>query len=273
MISQNILREGGKKISGKSLVFDQTPLGPPPRTYLQYHHLMSHFARQIWAYIRGRFGHTYAADLDLPVPQTEVRIHPSVHLSSCAICRIEAPFEKHLRMHIQAKHDDRVLTCEKCEKKCIGGIKLKTHKEVTCNHCKKRIPYNSRNSHMAKCVSEEFKCENCRAVFNRADGLKRHVDKNRCEIQCNLFDKTLKSTEYLEKHNESTHRVQMNVVKTKEGHIGLFQSTELQNNLKCTRCDFVATYHNSWLAKKVVVTLVTLIWLSPVCCRCVTSNH
>ena len=126
---------------------------------------------------------------------------------------------------------------------------------------------------MAKCVSEEFKCENCRAVFNRADGLKRHVDKNRCEIHCNLFDKTLKSTEYLEKHNESTHRVQMNVVKTKEGHIGLFQSTELQNNLKCTRCDFVATYHNSWLAKKVVVTLVTLIWLSPVCCRCVTSNH
>ena len=249
------------------------PPSDPPRTYLQYHHLMSHFARQIWAYIRGRFGHTYAADLDLPVPQTEVRIHPSVHLSSCAICRIEAPFEKHLRMHIQAKHDDRVLTCEKCEKKCIGGIKLKTHKEVTCNHCKKRIPYNSRNSHMAKCVSEEFKCENCRAVFNRADGLKRHVDKNRCEIQCNLFDKTLKSTEYLEKHNESTHRVQMNVVKTKEGHIGLFQSTELQNNLKCTRCDFVATYHNSWLAKKVVVTLVTLIWLSPVCCRCVTSNH
>ena len=30
---------------------------------------------------------------------------------------------------------------------------------------------------------------------------------------------------------------------------------------------------NSWLAKKVVVTLVTLIWLSPVCCRCVTSNR
>ena len=42
-------------------------------------------------------------------------------------------------MHIQAKHDDRVLTCEKCEKKCIGGIKLKTHKEVTCNHCKKEF--------------------------------------------------------------------------------------------------------------------------------------
>ena len=34
----------------------------------------------------------------------------------------------------------------------------------------------------------------------------------------------------------------MNVVKTKEGHIALFQSNELQNNLKCTQCDFVATY-------------------------------
>ena len=96
---------------------------------------------------------------------------------------------------------------------------------------------------MAECVSEEFKCENWRAVFNRADGLKRHVDKNRCEIQCNLCDKTLKCTEYLEKHIESTHRVQMNLVKTKEGHIELFQSTELQNNLKCTQCDVVATYH------------------------------
>ena len=89
-------------------------------------------------------------------------------MPSCAICRIEAPSEKHLRMHIQAKHDDRVLTCEKCEKKCIGGIKLKTHmqshKEVTRNYCEKK----------------EF---------------------------------------------------------------------------------------------QVVVTLVTLIWLSPVCCRCVTSNH
>ena len=64
-------------------------------------------------------------------------------MPSCAICRIEAPSEKHLRMHIQSKHDDRVLTCEKCEKKCIGGIKLNTHmqshKEVTCNHCDKEL--------------------------------------------------------------------------------------------------------------------------------------
>ena len=67
------------------------------------------------------------------------------------------------------------------------------------------------------------------------------MDKNRCAIQCNICDKTLQSEAYLEKHIETTHRVKLNVVKTKEGHIGLFPSAELQNNLNCTLCDFVAT--------------------------------
>ena len=40
-----------------------------------------------------------------------------VKMPTCAICKIEAPSEKHLKVHIKAKHDDRVLTCEKCEKK------------------------------------------------------------------------------------------------------------------------------------------------------------
>ena len=42
---------------------------------------------------------------------------------------------------------------------------------------------------------------------------------NKCN-QCD-FDKTLKSAGYLEKHISSVHRVQMKVVKTIEGHIGL----------------------------------------------------
>ena len=36
---------------------------------------------------------------------------------------------KNMRVHILAKHDNSVLTCEKCEKKCIGGTKLKIHNE------------------------------------------------------------------------------------------------------------------------------------------------
>ena len=170
-------------------------------------------------------------------------------MPTCAICKIEAPSEKHLKVHIKAKHDDRVLTCEKCEKKCIGGTKLRTHmeshREVTCKHCEKRIPYNSRTSHKEKCGEfGEFKCKNCHVVFTRKHHLKEHIDKNWCEIQCNICDKTLKSAEFLEKHIQTTHRVQINVVKTKEGHIGRFQSTELQHSLNCTRCDFVAAHHS-----------------------------
>ena len=51
-----------------------------------------------------------------------------VKMPTYAICKIEAPSEKHLKVHIKAKHDDRVLTCEKCEKKCIGETKAEdTH--------------------------------------------------------------------------------------------------------------------------------------------------
>ena len=168
-------------------------------------------------------------------------------MPSCAICRFEAPSDKHLRMHIATKHDDRVLTCENCGNTCKGGTKLKTHmeshREITCNNCEKKIPYNSRSSHMTKCVSDkkEFKCENCPAVFNTAGNLKAHITNKSCEIQCNLCDKTLTSAGYLDKHIASVHKVQMEVVKTTEGHIGLFQSTELQKDLHCNLCDFKAT--------------------------------
>ena len=60
-------------------------------------------------------------------------------MPSCAICGIKASSDKLLRMHIQAKHDERVLKCEKCEVTCKGGRKLKTHmdshREVNCKHC------------------------------------------------------------------------------------------------------------------------------------------
>ena len=160
-------------------------------------------------------------------------------MPSCAICSIEVPTDKHLRLHIQAKHDDRELTCQQCKKTCKGGKKLSTHmdshREVNCKHCDQTIPYNSRNSHMIKCVGEKkaFKCENCPAAFNRADKLKVHMTNKSCEVQCNICDKTCKGELYLEKHISQTHRLQMNVLKTAEGHIGLFPTTEVRKDLNC----------------------------------------
>ena len=136
-----------------------------------------------------------------------------VTMPSCAICRFEAPSDKHLRMHIETKHDDRVLTCEKCENTCKGGRRLKTHmeshREITYNNCEKRIPYNSWNSHMTKCVGDkkESKCENYPAVFNTAGNLKAHITNKSCEIQCNLCDETLTSAGYLDKHIAYVHKV------------------------------------------------------------------
>ena len=130
---------------------------------------------------------------------------------------------------------------------CKGGRELNTHmqshREVNCKHRGQTIPYNSRNSHMIKCVGENkaFECENCASAFNKADALKAHMSHKSCAVQCNLCDKKCKSAFYLEKHISSTHRLQMNVVKTAEGHIGLFPSTDARKDLNCTLCDFVAT--------------------------------
>ena len=164
----------------------------------------------------------------------------------CVICSFEALSEKHLRMHMQNEHDDSVITCEKCNKSCKGGRKFKTHmnshREVNCKHCGKKIPYNSTTSHVTKCIGEKsFKCENCPAVFNTEGDLKVHVTNKSCPIKCNLCDKTLKNAGFLDRHMASVHSVRMQVVKTSEGHIGLFQSVEVQNNLHCTLCDFIAT--------------------------------
>ena len=130
---------------------------------------------------------------------------------------------------------------------------MNSHREVKCKQCDQTIPKNSTSSHMKKCVSRErdFKCENCPAVFKREDMLKLHVVKKRCQVRCNFCDKTCKSSYYLEKHISQTHRVQMNVVKTSEGHMGLFPTTEVRKDLKCTRCDFVAT-HPSKLSRHMI---------------------
>ena len=168
-------------------------------------------------------------------------------MPSCAICGIEAPSDKHLRMHIKAKHDDRMLICEKCEVTCKGRRKLKTHmdshREFTCKHCEKTIPYNSRSSHITKCVGDKkaIKCESCPAAFNTLASLKVHKTNKRCEIQCSICDKTLKSAFFLEKHISSVHTVEMQVVKTIEGHVGIFTSTVFRKDLHCTLCDFIAT--------------------------------
>ena len=168
-------------------------------------------------------------------------------MHSCAICGLDVTSDKHLRMHILTKHDDRMLTCDKCGATRKGAMKLKTHmdshREFTCKHCEKTIPYNSRSSHLAKCVGEKkaIKCENCPALFNRTENMKVHMTNKRCEIKCNFCDKRLKSAAFLNKHIANVHRVKMEVVKTTEGHIGLFTSTELRKDLNCYLCDFIAT--------------------------------
>ena len=155
----------------------------------------------------------------------------------CVICSFDAPSDENLKMHIRKEHDERVMSCEKCEALCKGRTKLmvhmQSHRETSCKNCGKKIPYNSRASHMKKCIGEmAFKCENCPALFKREDHLKVHVNKKRCSIQCNICDKNLKSAGRLDKHIESVHRVQMQVVKTIEGHIGLFQSTAVLRSKK-----------------------------------------
>ena len=78
-----------------------------------------------WQHFVGVSLHYMKCDLNLTTNCSCMFVF--VTMPSCAICRFEAPSDKHLRMHIETKHDDRVLTCEKCENTCKGGRRLKTH--------------------------------------------------------------------------------------------------------------------------------------------------
>ena len=165
---------------------------------------------------------------------------------SCTICSFQDLSGEKLRNHMRREHDERAFYCEKCEVTCKGRMKFKmhmaSHRKISCKHCGQMIPYNSKSNHMRKCIGEKaFKCENCCALFNIKDNLKVHVTKQSCPIKCNLCDKQLKSAGFMNKHIASVHRVQTEVVKTTEGHIGLFQTTQFRKDLHCTLCDFIAT--------------------------------
>ena len=92
---------------------------------------------------------------------------------------------------------------------------------------------------ITKCVGDknEFKCENCPAVFSTAGNLKAHITNK----SSNAISVIKRWKHYLEKDISSVHIVKMEVVKTIDGHLGLFPSTELQKDLHCSLCDFKAT--------------------------------
>ena len=93
----------------------------PARTFLQYDYLMSHFVYRFWvlktgpACLMGQQCMTFPFHLvcfgeEKSVIQNflaEVLLI-EVKMPSCAIYKIEAPSEKHLRVYIKAKHDDCV---------------------------------------------------------------------------------------------------------------------------------------------------------------------
>ena len=149
------------------------------------------------------------------------------------------------------EHDEREFVCDICDSTVRGRLKMKkhkqSHKEVACKNCEKIFPYNSLSSHTSKCVGgKTFKCEECEKVFSSKHPLEQHIELKRCQITCNRCDKTLQSTAYLNKHMAAAHQVQISVVKTSEGHIGLFQSNS--NDLKCTHCEFSAV--DVWKLKR-----------------------
>ena len=162
---------------------------------------------------------------------------------SCAFCSFATSSGKLLKNHMVKEHDEREFACEVCGLTIRGRFKMQMHKnshrKFTCKNCEKVIPYNSHSSHTSKCFAEKsFKCEKCDKVFNRKHNLKCHIEMKRCEMTCNHCGKTLKSSAFLDKHMASQHQAQISLVKTSEGHIGLFQSDS--NDLKCTSCEFVA---------------------------------
>ena len=95
-----------------------------------------------------------------------------------------------------------LFSCEQCGVTRKGKIKLKSHmqshREISCKHCEKKIPYNSKSSHMRKCLGKKkLECEHCQALFQTKDSLIKHLTRKSCSIKCNFCDKNLKGKFYL----------------------------------------------------------------------------
>ena len=164
---------------------------------------------------------------------------------SCAICKFEASSDEKLKKHMLSKHDEREFSCDKCDSTVKGRLKMEAHKnkhkEIKCEKCGESVPYNSATSHKTKCLEETYKCEKCAKVYKRKDKLKIHIENENCSISCDRCGKHFKTAGYMENHMRSTHQIQVNAVKTSEGHVGLFQPTEAPLDLNCTICGYAAT--------------------------------
>ena len=172
-----------------------------------------------------------------------MRMDHDEQVFSCDKCDLTSKGRTKLKTHMIEKHD--VFSCEKCGVTRKGKIKLKSHmqshREISCKHCEKKIPSNSRSSHMRKCLGEKkLECEHCQALFQTKDSLIKHLTRKSCSIKCNFCDKSLKGEFNLKKHMASFHCVETQVVETIEGHVAIFQSTEFRKDLKCTVCEFIA---------------------------------
>ena len=164
---------------------------------------------------------------------------------SCTVCKLESESDKKLKQHMLLEHDEREFSCEKCDSTVKGRLKMKAHNrkhtEIRCEKCGESVPYNSAASHKTKCLDETYKCEKCAKVYKRKDKLKIHIENENCAISCDRCGKDFKTAGLMEKHVRSTHQIQANVVRTSEGHMGLFQPTQAPVNLNYTLCDFAAT--------------------------------
>ena len=135
-----------------------------------------------------------------------------------------------------------MLSCEKCELTCKGGRKLiDTHGFVQGIYLQtlwEKNPHNCRSRHMTKWQSNVkiALLSSTQRIIWKFTWLTKVVKSNATSVikhwKVKVFEKA---------HLIYSHRVQTEVVKTSEGQIGLFPSTELRKDLHCSFCDFIAS--------------------------------
>ena len=91
---------------------------------------------------------------------------------------------------------------------------MNSHREFNGKHCGKKIPYNSMTSHVTKCIGEKTQ-----KVIWKFMWLTKIV-----QLCATAVTKPWKMQFFLDRQMASVYSVQMQFVKTSEGHIVLFQS-------------------------------------------------
>ena len=119
--------------------------------------------------------------------------------------------------HVKSKHENNMVTCDKCGKKLSSDKRLKEHlllvhdhADFQCEQCGKKLMTKSGyNRHLLEHDNpkEVFKCTRCNFAFRDKGGLAKHMKKHQIIFICSICEDVFTAKDNLHAHLNEKHSI------------------------------------------------------------------